>query len=299
MSAVKNKANTEVFLEAHITSGYWKIVWRQLRRNRGAIIGGGVLVFLVVVAITAPVIAPYDPIEMAAQDMLMPPGREHLFGTDNFGRDLFSRVIHGTRISLTVGFLSVGIGAVTGMVLGLLSGYSGGLADTLIMRVMDALLAFPGILLSLLIMVVLGSDLKNVMIAVGISSVPRYTRVVRASVLTAKETLYVEAARAIGCSSMVIMFRHILPNVFAPVVVLSTLGIAGAILLSAGLSYLGLGAQPPTPEWGLLLNSGRDYLAIAWWITTFPGIAIMVTVLAINMLGDGLRDALDPRLKRS
>jgi len=299
MGAVKNKANTEVFLEAHITSGYWKIVWRQLRRNRGAIIGGGVLVFLVVVAITAPAIAPYDPIEMAAQDMLMPPGREHLFGTDNFGRDLFSRVIHGTRISLTVGFLSVGIGAVTGMVLGLLSGYSGGWVDTLIMRVMDALLAFPGILLSLLIMVVLGSDLKNVMIAVGISSVPRYTRVVRASVLTAKETLYVEAARAIGCSSMVIMFRHILPNVFAPVVVLSTLGIAGAILLSAGLSYLGLGAQPPTPEWGLLLNSGRDYLAIAWWITTFPGIAIMVTVLAINMLGDGLRDALDPRLKRS
>lgn len=299
MGAVKNKADTEVFLEARTTPGYWRIVWRQLRLNRGAIIGGGVLAFLVVVAITAPVIAPYDPIEMAAQDMLMPPGREHLFGTDNFGRDLFSRVIHGARISLMVGFLSVSIGAVTGMVLGLLSGYSGGWVDALIMRVMDALLAFPGILLSLSIMVVLGSDLKNVMIAVGISSVPRYTRVVRASVLTAKENLYVEAARAIGCSSMVIMFRHILPNVFAPVVVLSTLGIAGAILLSAGLSYLGLGAQPPTPEWGLLLNSGRDYLAIAWWITTFPGIAIMVTVLAINMLGDGLRDALDPRLKRS
>jgi peptide/nickel transport system permease protein len=299
MGAVRNKADTEMFLEARTTPSYWRIVWRQLRLNRGAIIGAGVLAVLVVVAIAAPVIAPFDPIEMAAQDMLMPPGRQHLFGTDNFGRDLFSRVMYGARISLTVGFLSVSIGAATGLVLGLLAGYSGGWVDTLIMRVMDALLAFPGILLALSIMVVLGSDLKNVMIAVGISSVPRYTRVVRASVLSAKENLYVEAARAIGCSSVVIMFRHILPNVFAPVVVLSTLGIAGAILLSAGLSYLGLGAQPPTPEWGLLLNSGRDYLALAWWITTFPGIAIMVTVLAINMLGDGLRDALDPRLKRS
>jgi len=280
------------------TKGYWTIVFRQLRRNRGAMVGGGFLLFLVLVAVFAPLIAPYDPVEMAPKDRLQPPSMAHLMGTDNFGRDALSRIIFGTRISLTVGFISVGIGAAMGMVLGLAAGYFGGYLDTVIMRFVDAVLAFPGILLSLSIVAVLGATLQNVMIAVGISSVPRFTRVVRGSVLSAREKLYVLSARSIGCRSMSIMYRHILPNVFGPVVILATLGIGSAILLSAGLSYLGLGAQPPTPEWGLMLNTGRPYIAVAWWVMTFPGLAIMLTVLAVNMIGDGMRDALDPRLRQ-
>jgi peptide/nickel transport system permease protein len=280
------------------TKGYWTIVFRQLRRNKGALLGAGFLLFLVFVAIFAPLIAPYDPIEMAPTDRLQPPSLAHPMGTDNFGRDALSRIIFGTRISLTVGFISVGIGAAAGMILGLAAGYFGGYVDTVIMRVIDALLAFPGILLSLAIVAALGSNLQNVMIAVGISSVPRFTRVIRGSVLSAKENLYVLAARSIGCRSLSIMYRHILPNVFGPVVILATLGIGSAILLGAGLSYLGLGAQPPTPEWGLMLSTGRPYIAVAWWVMTFPGLAIMVTVLAVNMFGDGLRDALDPRLRQ-
>jgi peptide/nickel transport system permease protein len=288
----------EAIQTEHRPLGYWQIVWRQFKLNKGALIAGGFILFLVGIAVTAPAIAPYDPIKMYPTERLFPPSSTHLFGTDNFGRDIFSRVLHGTRISLTIGFISVTIGAVIGITLGLTSGYFGRRTDAIIMRFIDALLAFPSILLALAIVAVLGSSLTNVMIAVGISSVPRYTRVVRGSVLSVKENVYIEAARSIGCSSAVIMFRHILPNVLGPVVVLATLGIASAILLAAGLGFLGLGAQPPTPEWGLMLSSGRDYLAIAWWITTFPGLAIMVTVLAINILGDGLRDALDPRLKR-
>jgi peptide/nickel transport system permease protein len=287
-----------VFATKRRSDSYWGIVFGELKRNRGAMIGAGVLLFLIAVAVAAPVIAPYDPIKMYPEG-LEPPGAKYWLGTDNFGRDMFSRIVFGTRISLTVGLISVSIGAIAGIVLGLLAGYFGGHLDNVIMRMIDALLAFPEILLALAIMVTLGTSLTNVMIAVGISSVPRYTRVVRGSVLSAKENLYVEAARAVGCGSLKIMFSHLLPNIFGPLVVLATLGIASAILLAAGLGYLGLGAQPPTPEWGLLLSSGRNYLAVAWWVTTFPGLAIMVTVLAINMLGDGLRDALDPRLQRN
>jgi peptide/nickel transport system permease protein len=284
--------------EVRTTRGYWSAVFLELRRKRAAIIGGGFLLFLALVALFAPLIAPYDPIKMVPEDRLQPPSEVHLMGTDNFGRDALSRIVFGARISLTVGFISVGISVAVGTVLGLAAGYFGGYVDTVIMRVVDALLAFPGILLALSIVAALGSSLQNVMIAVGISSVPRFARVVRGSVLSAKEETYVLGARSVGCRSLGIMYRHILPNVFGPVVVLATLGIGSAILLSAGLSFLGLGAQPPTPEWGLMLNSGRPYIGVAWWIMTFPGLAIMVTVLAVNMVGDGMRDALDPRLRQ-
>lgn len=259
--------------------------------------GLGVVVVVILCAIFAGQLAPYDPLQMNIEDKLQGPSTRHLFGTDQFGRDIFSRVLLGARISLRVGLISVAIAAVVGGVLGMLAGYLGGLLETIVMRVMDAMLAFPGILLALSIVATLGPDMVNVMIAVGISWVPSYTRLVRGSVLSAKENLYVVAARSVGAGPLRIMFIHLLPNVFAPVIVLSSLGVAGSIITASSLSYLGLGAQPPTPEWGLILSQGRDFLQTAWWISTFPGLVIMLTVFAINLLGDGLRDALDPRLK--
>lgn len=269
----------------------------RLRSNRGAMAGGLFLLLMVLLAVAAPKVAPYDPTQTNVLEALQPPDLRHWLGTDVLGRDLLSRIIFGARYSLQVGLISVGIGVVVGSVLGLLAGYLGGTVDYLVMRFIDLLLAFPGILLALAIVTILGPSLTNVMVAVGISSIPRYSRVVRGSVLSAKENAYVEAARAAGCLTPRIMVRHILPNVFAPVLVLATMGVAGAILWAAGLSFLGLGVQPPTPEWGAILSDGRNYLRIAPWIATFPGLAIMFTVLAINMFGDGLRDALDPRLK--
>jgi peptide/nickel transport system permease protein len=270
---------------------------RSFRRNRGAMAGVVVLVLLVALAVLAPVLAPYDPIRQSGRELFQPPSPQHWFGTDHLGRDVFSRVLYGAQLSLRVGLVAVLISASVGCVLGLLAGYYGGTVDSVIMRLIDVKLAFPGILLAMAIVAVMGVSLVNLMIAVGISGIATYTRVVRAGVLGAKELLYVQAARASGCRDRRIMFRHILPNVLAPVIVLSTLGIAGAILSAAGLSFIGLGAQPPTPEWGAMLSAGRNYLDKAWWICTFPGLAIMLTVLAINMIGDGLRDALDPRLR--
>lgn len=273
-------------------------VLRRLLRNRGAVIGALFLLILAGAALLAQVVAPFDPIAQDPVATLSPPSVTHPFGTDLYGRDILSRVIHGSRISLTVGLISVGIGAALGVTLGLVAGYLGGWVNMVIMRTMDVMLAFPGILLALVIMAMLGPNLLNVMIAVGLASVPTYTRLVCGSVLAAREQVYVEAARSVGAQGGRVMFRHILPNVMAPVIVNSTLGVAYAILTASSLSYLGLGAQPPSPEWGAMLVGGRDYLRQAWWLTTFPGVAIMVTVIAINMLGDGLRDVLDPRLKR-
>src|SRR5919109_5180550 len=270
-------------------------VARQLRHHKGALAGLLVLLLLSLVALSAPLLAPYDPLKVQARKALRPPSAEFLLGTDQYGRDVLSRTIYGTRISLMVGLISVGIAAVCGLVIGLVAGYYGGVIDSLLMRLMDVMLAFPGIFLALAIVSILGPNLANLMIAVGISAIPAYSRLVRGSVLSATQHFYVEAARVVGCGSGKILFRHILPNVAAPVIVLGTLGMGTAILAAAALSFLGLGSQPPTPEWGRMLSEGRAYLREHWWIATTPGLAILITVLAMNLLGDGLRDALDPR----
>jgi peptide/nickel transport system permease protein len=261
------------------------------------VLGGLFLLALVVVAIFAPLIAPYDPIEIYPTEARQAPSPRHLAGTDKFGRDTMSRIIFGTRISLRVGLIGVAIALCIGGMVGLYAGYLGGRFDMIVCMLVNIMLAFPGILLALSIVAVLGPGLENVMVAVGISSIPQFLRVVRSSVLSAKEEVYVEAAKVAGCSNRRIIFRHILPNVVAPVIVLSTLWVGTAILIGASVSFLGLGVQPPTPEWGVMVSDGRNYLNSMWWLSTFPGLAIVLTVLAMNLLGDGLRDALDPRLK--
>jgi peptide/nickel transport system permease protein len=257
----------------------------------------GVTAALALVALGQNLVAPQSPTRIDIVAALHAPDRIHPMGTDQYGRDVYSRVVHGSSISLVVGFISVGIAATVGTGIGLVAGYSGGRVDGVLMRIIDVMLAFPGILLALAIVSVLGPNLRNLMIAVGISGIPFYARLVRGSVLVAKEQLYVEAARVVGVPARVIVIRHILPNVVAPIIVAATLGMGGAILAAAALSFIGLGSQPPTPEWGRMLSEGRDYLRDAWWISTFPGVAIVITVLGVNMLGDGLRDVLDPRLR--
>jgi peptide/nickel transport system permease protein len=269
--------------------------WRKFRQNRGALFGALVLLSWIILAVGAPWIAPIDPLEISLVGRV-PPSLEHPFGTDRLGRDIFSRVLHGARISLLIGVISVAIGLLSGSVLGLIAGYYGGWLESVIMRFVDALLAFPGILLALVVIAALGPSLVNVMIAVGISSIPEYARLARGSVLTVKERPFVEAARAFGAFNGRIMFKHILPSIRAPLIVLSTLQVGTAILVGSGLSFLGMGAQPPTPEWGLMTAAGRDFLDRAWWISTFPGLAILSTVMAINLMGDGLREALDPQV---
>lgn len=251
----------------------------------------------IAVAIFAPVLAPHDPLHQILDDALRPPCREYLFGTDEVGRDVLSRIIFGARISLRVGLISVGVASIFGVTLGIVAGYHGGHLDDLMLRVIDIWLAFPGILLALAIMAVLGPGLFNVMIAVGFSEIPGYVRVTRSYVLLLREMDYVIGAKTVGCTDLRIMVRHILPNVLPPAIVLSTMGVAGAILTAASLSFIGLGAQPPAPEWGAMLNTARQFMRQSWWLTSFPGLAIMITVLGINMFGDGLRDALDPRLR--
>jgi peptide/nickel transport system permease protein len=260
-------------------------------------LGLGLLVLISLSAILAPQIAPYDPDEVDILNQLQGPNSEHLLGTDLYGRDILSRIFWGGRTTLVVGLISVGIAAFFGIFLGLVSGFYGGAVDSAIMRFVDILLSFPRILLALTIVGMLGPGLLNVMLAVGIASITGYARLVRGTVLSAKEEVYVEAARVIGCQDRRILTRHLLPNVIGPVIVLATLDVASAILAASSLSFLGLGVQPPTAEWGYMLNEGKNYLRAAPWITFFPGMAIMISVLSINMLGDGLRDALDPRLK--
>jgi len=268
-----------------------------LSQNGGAVVGFALLLLIVAAALAAPLLTSYDPIKINPPARNQPPAAGHWLGTDQFGRDVFTRVLYGARISLPVGLIAVTIAAAVGMVLGLLAGYYGKLVDATVMRVIDVMLAFPGILMALVVVAILGASLQNVMIAVGISEIPRYTRLVRGSVLATRQNLYVDAARVTGLRDGAILFRHILPNVVGPIVVLATLSVGSAILAAAGLSFLGLGAQPPRPEWGAMLADGRQSLASHWWISTMPGLAIAITVLAINMAGDGLRDLLDPRLR--
>lgn len=269
--------------------------WMLFTRNKGAVIGLVVLALWIAAAFLAPYIAPYDPL-LTVDAARQPPSAAHWFGTDRLGRDVLSRVIFGARISLLLGIISVAFGSIIGTLLGLISGFFGGATDNFIMRVMDAMLAFPGLLLALIIIATLGPSIQNVMIAVGFATIPQYARLTRGSVLAVRELPYVESARVIGGGHARIIFRHVLPNVAAPLIVLSTLQVGNAILVGAGLSFLGLGAQPPTPEWGLMAAEGREVLGKAWWISTFPGLAILSVVMALNLMGDGLRGALDPRL---
>lgn len=273
-----------------------QVLWR-LRRSKSALVGSIILGALVLAAFAAPLLTPYEPLAIEPVDRLQPPNARHWLGTDVLGRDLFTRILFGSRVSLQTGLISVTIALLIGVPMGLLAGFYGGFTDRSLMRVVDLMLTFPGILLALVLIAILGPDLFNAMLAVGVSASPAFARVVRATVLSSREQTYVEAARAVGCSNMRIMLRHILPNTMAPIIVLGTLGVAGAIIAAAALSYLGLGARPPEPEWGALLSEGRNYLRVAWWMTTFPGLAIMTAVLSINLLGDGLRDAFDPRLQ--
>ncbi len=275
----------------------WRDALTRLRRSRGALVGTFTLSLIILAILGAGVLALGDPLAVDPAKRFQPPGPGHPFGTDILGRDMYTRMLFGGRLSLVTGMISVTFALALGVPMGVLSGFYGGLTDRLVMRLVDLMLTFPGILLALVIVAVLGPSLLNAMIAVGISASPTYARVVRSTALSAKTEAYIEAARALGCSNLRIIIRHIMPNTIAPLIVLSTLGVAGAIIAAAALSFLGLGAQPPQPEWGALLSEGRSYLRSAWWMTAFPGLAIMVTVLAINLLGDGLRDALDPRLR--
>ena len=272
--------------------------WRRLKMNRAAICGLAVIVVLVTSALLAPWVAPYDPSKMDVRARLQGPSLKHVLGTDNFGRDIFSRIVYASRISLVIGFVAVGIGAVFGGITGAVSGYYGRGLDSLLMRVMDVLLSIPQIILAIAIVGAMGASLLNLMIAVGISVLPRYARLVRASAMSLRDLEFIEAARAAGASDLRIILQNIIPNCMAPLIVLSTLGVAQAILSAATLSFLGLGIQPPTPEWGSMLSDGRQFLRNAPHITIFPGLAIVIVVMALNMLGDGLRDALDPKLRR-
>lgn len=275
----------------------WAVAVARLWRSRVSLAGLAVVLALGVLAGVAPWVAPYDPLATDLPNQLQPPSANHWLGTDLLGRDILSRLLYGGRATLITALAAVGISATLGVVLGLVAGFYGGFVDSCLMRLVDVLLAFPRILLALTVVALLGVGLGNVMVAVGIAGISGYARIVRGVVLSAREQPYVEAARLIGCRTRRILLRHVLPNVMAPIIVLATLDIAHALLSASSLSFLGLGAQPPTPEWGLMLNEGRAYLRVAPWVTTVPGVTIMLAVLGVNVFGDGLRDALDPRLR--
>jgi len=268
----------------------------RFKEHKIAMVGAVLILVLVLIAVFAPYIAPHDPIEINLKERLLAPNMEYPLGTDNLGRCMLSRIIYGARISLQIGIIVVGITSVIGITLGMIAGYYGGVVDELIMRGVDILLVFPGIILALVIAGILGPGLFNVMLALAIVGWTGYARVVRGVVLSVKEKEYVESARALGVGDWYIITRHILPSCVAPIIVIATLGMAYVILAAAALSFLGLGAQPPTPEWGSMLNNGKNFMRTAPHLTIFPGLAIMITILAFNFIGDGLRDVLDPRV---
>jgi len=297
MTAETTHTQSEEQTQAAAGENLWRSAWRTLRHHPTGMIGLVGFVLLLLVVLLAPLLAPTDPTEMDFEHLLEPPSVLHPFGTDDLGRDILSRVLWGGRESLRVALIGLAIAGLGGIVFGLVSGYYGGLVDSSIMRIVDIFLAFPFILLVLSIVAALGPSLSTVLIALGIATIPGVARYVRGSVLAAKNCEYVIAAEVLGASDSYIMFTQILPNIMAPLIIYSTLGLGGLIMATTGLSYIGLGAQPPSPEWGAMLNYGRTYLRDAWWMSVFPGVAIFAAVLFINLLGDGLRDALDPKLR--
>jgi len=271
--------------------------WRRLVRSPNLLVGVAILVLVVGCAAFAHQIAPHNPIDQMFTDQLKPPSTAHPFGTDEFGRDIFSRCLYGARIALVVGVIADGIAMLLGVLLGTVAGYFGGRPDAAVMRVVDVMLAFPYLLLAMIVVAILGPSLTNAMIAIGIVYTPQFARVVRGAVLAIREQEFVEAAGAVGARAPRILARHVLPNVLSPIIVMATLTVGFTIVETAGLSFLGLGASPPTPEWGSMLATGRSYMLTAPWIATFPGLSILVTVVGFNLVGDGLRDLLDPRLR--
>lgn len=274
-----------------------RIIWAQFQRNRAGLIGLGILVMFLIAGLFAPLLAPQDPYEISLESGLKGPSTSHWLGQDELGRDLLSRIIYGARLSLVIGIIAVAIGVGFGVPIGAVSGYFGGWADLLVQRVIDVMLAFPGILLAIVLVAILGVGLPQVMVAVGIVSIPTYARLVRGQVLAMRSQEFVDAARALGAISSRIIWRHVLPNTLAVIIVQSTLQFASAILSAAALGFLGLGAQPPAAEWGSMLSNARQYIRLAPHSVTFPGVAIMLTVLGFNLLGDAVRDALDPRMR--
>lgn len=275
----------------------WKEAWRTYRKNKVALIGLGIVAFFILLAIFADFIAPYGFKETELANKHIPPSATHWLGTDEFGRDILSRIIYGARISLWVGFSAVSGSIIVGSFLGILAGYYGKWVDAIISRIFDILLAFPSILLAIAIVAMLGPSLQNALIAIAIINIPTFGRLLRSRVLSVKEEEYITAAKAIGMKDARILFHHVLPNSMAPIIVQGTLAIATAIIEAAALGFLGLGAQPPAPEWGKMLADSKDFIIQAPWTVFFPGISIMLTVLGFNLMGDGLRDALDPRMK--
>jgi len=279
--------------------------WYYFSRNKGAVIGLGVFIFILLVAICAPLVAPHAPNEQNRQVLLSVPfwmeggSMSYPLGTDAVGRDILSRLIYGARFSLFIGVVVVTLSVLSGVLVGLVAGYFRGRVDIVIMRVMDVILAFPALLLALVLVAILGPGLTNAMIAIALVLQPHFVRLTRAAVMAEKSRDYVVAARVAGAGPLRLMFVTILPNCLAPLIVQATLSFSNAILEAAALGFLGMGAQPPTPEWGTMLAEAREFILSAWWVVTFPGLAILITVLAINLIGDGLRDALDPKLKRS
>ena len=271
--------------------------WSRLRRNRMAMTGLALVLGLFVVSVGAPWLAPYDPLSINLQEVLMPPSPAHYLGTDTLGRDVLSRIIYGSRVSLKVGFVAVGLATLIGLFIGALAGYYGGWVDSALMRLVDLMLCFPAFFLILAVIAILEPSIWNIMAVIGLTSWMGVARLVRAEFLSLREREFVTAARALGAGDTRLILRHMLPNALAPVMVSATLGVAGAILTESALSFLGLGVQPPTPSWGNILTAGKDNIEIAWWLSVFPGLAILITVMSYNLLGEGIREAIDPRLK--
>lgn len=274
------------------------VFWPRFKMNRMALAGAAVVFFLFFISLISPLIVPYSPQLINAREVLLPPSMQHIFGTDELGRDVFSRVLYGARISLKVGFVAVGISVCIGTVVGLISGYYSGIIDGILMRIVDVMLCFPAFFLILAVITFLEPSIWYIMVVIGLTGWMGVARLVRAETLAIREMDYILAARSIGCRDFRIIFCHILPNAISPIIVSATLGVAGAILTESALSFLGIGVQPPTPSWGNILTSGKDYIEFAWWLSFFPGMAILLTVLSYNLLGEGVRDALDPRTKK-